>query len=250
MISIFDNLTAVMIFGVVLLILVAVQSRSIEMSSELLSMYSGKVASLDLATLLEDDMDNLGSGMAPDTTLFAAPVQDGILTRQFIFNQAMEQVSSPGDMMDVQRRYRIVDGSVVTIDTTSKQTYQVIREERIDSTGTYSPWAETWKSDQSLTYFNITMKDRNYADTAFPDSARYVRVAFTVLPGYQQHNQYVRELNWNTTINVRPYWRSAWTNPCSIFNNHGSPARNWRNYEYQSALTPKLLVLWEKQLLY
>ena len=205
MISIFDNLTAVMVFGVVLLILVAVQSRSIEMNGELLSMYSGKVASLDLATLLEDDMDNLGEGLAPDATFFSAPVQDGDITREFVFNQALEQLSSPGSFMDVQRRYRLVDALLITVDTTAVQTYTLIREERIDSTGVFSPWAETWNSGQAISYFNITMKDRDFVNTAFPDSAKYVRVAFTVLPAYQQENQYVREMNWNTTINVKPF---------------------------------------------
>ena len=205
MFAIFDNLTAVMIFGSVLLILVAVQSRSVEMNSELLSMYSGKVASLDLATLLEDDMDNVGVGLQPDTVLFTLPTQDGVLTREFVFNQAFEMASMPGSFMDVQRRYRLIDASIITLDTVSVQTYQVVREERVDSTGVYSPWRETWASQQSLTYFNISLKDNNFVDTVFPDSARYVRVAFTVLPSYQQHNQHIRELNWNTTINVRPY---------------------------------------------
>ena len=194
-----------MVFGVVLLILVAVQSRSIEMNGELLSMYTGKVASLDLATLLEDDMDKLGEGLAPDSTFFAAPVQDGVITREFVFNQALEQISAPGSLMDVQRRYRLIDALSIIVDTATVQTYQLIREERIDSTGVFSPWEETWNSGQALTYFNITMKDRDFVDTAFPDSARYVRVAFSVLPSYQQENQYVREMNWNTTINVKPY---------------------------------------------
>lgn len=101
MISIFDNLAAVMVLGIVLLILVAVQSRSGEMNGELVSMYSGKVASLDLATLVEDDMDNLGRNLNPDSVLFTAPVQDGDLTRLFVFNQAMEKVSSPGELMQV-----------------------------------------------------------------------------------------------------------------------------------------------------
>ena len=205
MISIFDNLIAVMIFGVVLLILVAVQSRSVEMNSELLSMYSGKVASLDLATLLEDDMDNLGRGLDTSAVIMFTPTQDGSNTREFVFNQALEQVSSPGSFMDVQRRYRLVNGPLVTVDTATVQTYQLIRDERIDSTGVFTPWGETWASGQSLTYFNITMKDANFVDTNDASIARYVRVAFTVVPAYQQHNQYLREMNWNTTINVRPY---------------------------------------------
>ena len=205
MISIFDNLTAVMIFGVVLLILVAVQSRSIETNNELVSMHSGKVASLDLATLLEDDLDNLGTGMPQDTVLMVAPTQDGSITREFLFNLALEQPSSPGNMMSVQRRYRLVNASTITVDTSSVQTYQLIRDERIDSTGVFSPWAETFVSNHRISYFNVTMKDDQLVDTVHADSARYVRVAFTVIPAYLQQNQSVRELNWNTTMNVRTY---------------------------------------------
>ncbi|MBX2818021.1 MAG: hypothetical protein KTR29_00025 [Rhodothermaceae bacterium] len=205
MISIFDNLTAVMIFGVVLLILVAVQSRSLEMNNELLSTYSGKVASLDLAMLLENDLDNLGRDLAPDTVLMIAPTQDGAITRDFVFNLALEQTSSPGDMMSVQRRYRLIDDSIITVDTSNVQTYQLIREERIDSTGIFSAWTEKWASTQMLTYFNITMKDDQFLNTINADSAKYVRVAFAVLPAYHQDSQFIKEMSWNTTINVRPY---------------------------------------------
>ena len=205
MIGIFDNLTAVMIFGVVLLILVAVQSRSLEMNNELLSTYSGKVASLDLAMLLEDDLDNLGRDLAPDTVLMVAPTQDGPITRDFVFNLALEQTSSPGDMMSVQRRYRLIDGAVIAVDTLNMQTYQLIREERIDSTGVFSSWSETWASSHMLTYFNITMKDDKFINTINADSAKYVRIAFSVLPAYHQESQSIKEMNWNTTINVRPY---------------------------------------------
>ena len=208
MISIFDNLTAVMIFGVIILILAAVQSRSTEMSGELMSNYSGKKASLDLALLLEDDMDNLGKGIAPDSSFFVAPVQDlsdSSLTREFVFNLSVENVSIPGSMINVQRRYRLVNATLVNVNSKNIQTYQVISEERVDSTGSYSPWIDKWNSEQSLTYFNVTMKDDKNNNTAFADSARYIRVAFTLLPRHQQNNQYLREMNWNTTINVRPY---------------------------------------------
>ena len=195
-----------MVFGVVLLILLAVQSRSMGTSGELFSVYSGKVASLDLATLLEEDMDNIGEGIDIDSTLFISPVQDSLLTREFVFNQIMED-SSTGATLSKQHRYRLLDAPSVIMDTSSVQTYKLVREERErpGTTGAFSAWKHLWESDQLLTYFNVSMQDHNFAPTSFPDSAKYVRIAFTSVPPYQKYDQYLRAMNWNTVTNVRPF---------------------------------------------
>ena len=208
MISIFDNLTAIMIFGVVLLILLAIQSRSLGESGELLSMYSGKVASLDLARLLEADMDIVGDGITQDssffsTALFTAPVQDGVLTREFVFNQVLPKDSL--SFMGKQHRYRLVDESTIMIDTHAVQTYRLIREDRTDSTGIFTLWEKRWESYPLLTYFNITMTDENFVFTSHADSAKYLKIAFSGLLPHQRSEHYMRELNWNTTNNVRPF---------------------------------------------
>ena len=202
MTSIFDNVSAVIIGGVVVLILFVVQWRAGVMSSELFSMYSGKQSSLNLATLLEDDLELLGRNMDIDDSLFTVPVQSGGNTTSFTFFH--QDTDSTGLERDMEVRYRLASTEIISKDTSTIQLYELIREQR-NVNSFLAAWHQTWSSDRRLSHFYIEPQDERYLPTHREDETTYLRISFTMIPPYQTENQYVRQLNWSTTINVRPF---------------------------------------------
>ncbi len=207
MISIFDNMTAMLIGGVVLLILVTVQQRSSELGVEQTAIYVAKQQSLEFAEWLEDDINKLGMNFDSTAVRFALPVQSGGNTTSFEFYQDSLNIAvTPIDTVRIETRYQLNAASTATIADSTVQLYQLVRETRVENGfGGWTSWAEDGRSPGLLTYFEIELLNLSGQVVAVENQTSFVRMAFSLAPPFQSNKQYLTQLSWGTTVSLRPY---------------------------------------------
>ncbi|MFK7844562.1 MAG: hypothetical protein AB8G77_04615 [Rhodothermales bacterium] len=206
MISIFDNIIAIMIAGVVVIILFSIQQRSTDFNIEQTSIYSAKNSSLDFANWIEEDLKLVGTNIDHGDVMFIAPTYTGSNTSQFLFLQ--ETRVYPGPIITrIQTRYDVDSSSTIVLPDTTIQLYELIRHQRDSSstTGVWSPWVETGAGPQWLSYFRIDlMNNQGQLITTEPQTA-FLEVAFTLAMPNLSSQAYIREFNWSSQINIRQY---------------------------------------------
>ena len=203
---IFDNLTAILIGGIVLLILLAVQVRSSEINLEQTSMYTAKQLSLDFAEWLEDDLVTLGTNFDSTDARFTLPTNASGNTTTFEFYQDSINVAAfPPDTVRIETRYVLTAASVAEVADSTVQLYDLTRSVRMQGPSGWSAWTTDGQSPSQLSYFEIELLNRDGQTVATESATSYIRVAFSLVPPYQSSKQYLREVNWGTTIAIRPF---------------------------------------------
>lgn len=187
----FDNLTASVIAGTVLLILASMQMRATQQrvaqtSQDIVQRQAGQ-----LTTWLEEDLGQIGKNMSDDETAFEAPVHsdEEWLTEEFVFEH--EEFDSTGAVDTVRVRYLVestgASREIYTGGTTETiELYQLTREKKVvGETG----WQAKGGSGPALEYFDVDLLDRNAEPVSNPVSnegaVRSVRVRFSLVAPYQ-----------------------------------------------------------------
>ncbi len=206
MISIFDNIIAIMIAGVVVIILFSIQQRSTDFNIEQTSIYSAKNSSLDFADWLEDDLKLTGTNIDHADVMFTVPNYVGSNTSQFLFRQ--ETRTYPGPIITrIQTRYEVDSSSTIVLPDTTIQLYELVRHQRDSSTttGAWSPWVETGAGPEWLSYFRIDLINNQGQLVNTEPQTAFLQVAFTLAMPNLSSQAYIREFNWSTKINIRQY---------------------------------------------
>jgi hypothetical protein len=216
-----DNLSAIIVSGVLILSLQVTQIRSQHASIEQVVSHSVKAKTLIFGQWVEDDVLSLGANYGTNMYRFEEPVLDPVSgnTRSWTFYS--DSTRADGTRLRVLKRYRLEDTKTATFSDSTFQLYELHRDSLVvdvNADGTLASYAEgDWvnsaQSISTLSFFEIDLLDRmgtvprTDAGDVDVDKVDYVRVRFGVIPEYVlQPDNYIRELYWVKTLKVRPYW--------------------------------------------
>lgn len=215
---IFDHLQALLIASVVILVLVANQMRTLEDGLEDTSVYIAKNNSLDLAEMIEADLNmtlhRFDTGEAPFTWSDMMTDTDGRTTQFVLYRDSVDS----GVTYRIQTRYRLsfVDSLYVhTVDSLGDRTvesnpmFEVIREECSYLVSSYTCSSGDYKfAGNSAPYikdFRITPLQQDKSLAANITQAHYLQVSFIMSPPLQTDRQVVDKLHWSTLLQVQPF---------------------------------------------
>lgn len=207
MISIFDNIIAIMIAGVVVIILFSIQQRSTDFNIEQTSIYSAKNSSLDFANWLEEDLKLVGTNIDHGDVMFTVPTYVGSNTSQFLF-YSETIIHTPGEITTrIETRYDIDSSSTIVLPDTTIQLYELVRHQRDSSTtsGAWSPWVETGAGPEWLSYFRIGLINNQGLLVNTEPQTAFLDVSFTLAMPNLSSQAYIREFNWSSKINICQY---------------------------------------------
>ncbi len=190
----FDHLTSVLVAGVIILLLVVVHMRSQQTSVERTMAYMGKKHLLELADLLERDLNNAGYGTTPG--------QAGITAHTTRTDGQTDLLSFWGsDASGTQReiRYVLAETGSVTIDDETMPLFELQRSEKIAGV-----WTSMGGTTPTLTNFTVDLLNANNIPTTNLSEARRfrIRVSKAVMPdvGPDEYLKGYRLLHWGITL--------------------------------------------------
>jgi len=185
-----DNLAAVMISGVLVFILVAMQFRAQQANQDRLALYTAKKQTLSFADVLVRDLSNLGVEMPRDQRIGRHSVNTKGSTDTLRFSR----IDTSGDTLNIEYRLVAAD-SIVRHDTTTVL-YKVERYENGVYTGGSTP---------TMRSFTIELLDEGGAAvTVDLRQVRQVRVGFVnVMPFGDPDDNYIPATYWGTTLRPR-----------------------------------------------
>ncbi len=209
----FDNLTAIIVAGVVILMLATAQIYAQRSGLEQASSYSTKAKAISFGEWLEDDILSLGANYGDDAYRFMTPVEDPVTghTRRWVFFS--DSLLATGDTLRIITRYELQDlGAVVRGDSTIYlyEIHRMMAEEPVTNGAISAPDPSDWTTDgrsmSTLSAFNVSMLARDGSVTSDPERGEFIRVSFSLVPEFPIEPEYLRELYWTTTLKVRPFW--------------------------------------------
>lgn len=203
-----DNLLALLIGGVVTLILVSQQRTAQDLSVDSTLSYMSKSQTLDMATWMTEDLNNLGSGVTGVLDVLEIPTYNSdSLTTRFAFQRRYSrteaaQAGTPADTVNPKRF--VYDLSQVSSVTVKGQTVKLYALKRCATASSGCSSSDPVVSSARMSDFRIETLDRTGARTSLPDSARLIRVRLaTVLPMAESRNAtYIPQTYWGTTLPV------------------------------------------------
>lgn len=203
-----DNLLALLIGSVVVLILVSQQRTAQNLSVDSTLSYMSKSQTLDMATWMTEDLTNLGSGVSGVLDVLEVPTYNtDSLTTRFAFQRRFSrdeaaQAGTPADTVSPKRFvYDLSLASTVTVQGRSIKLYNL---KRCAAASGGCGSADPFVSSARLSDFRIEVLDRDGALTVLADSVRLLRVRVaTVLPMAETRNDtYLPQTYWGTTLQV------------------------------------------------
>ena len=208
MFTIFDNLNAVIIGGVVMVILLAMQVRVTEVNIEQTSNYMVKRQGIDLATWMEDDLLSLGVNIDKTAEVpYLNPVDSAGMTMQFVFHQdSINTTVTPADTIRITTRYSLGKAGATTLEGETVNIYQIQREQRLDG----GAWFETGNSPAILSHFRVDMLNADAEPVtnpatvaaANPDSVRNTRVRFTLIGPFETKQTTLTRIYYGSTLMI------------------------------------------------
>ena len=207
MLSIFDNIIAIMIAGVVILLLFTIQQRSTDFNLEQNVIYSAKAFSLDFADWLEKDLNLTGDNHENTEPKFILPTYAGNNTSSItLFRDTVVFVASIPDTLAIETRYDLTSSSVITLPDTTIQLYELTRWERRElSGGGFDVWKDTGKGPEWISHFRVNTLNTQGQIVNNESQTAFLQVAFTLVLPNIGSEAYIREFNWASTINIRQY---------------------------------------------
>ena len=205
MIAIFDNLNAIIIGSVVILVVMAMQMRMTEMSVEQTANYMMKRQAMDLATWMEDDLLLMGQNLPNGVLPYLNPVDSAGITTSFEFYRDSIAVSGSSlDTLRVATRYELYRTGVHVME---KDTIDSFRLERSVRMGDGAPWVKEGGSSALLSHFKIEMLNRDalpVADpVAHPNQVRNTKVSFHMVTPFDTRRATLRRVYYGSTLMVR-----------------------------------------------
>jgi hypothetical protein len=237
----FDNLTATILAGTVLLILMVMQASLMKSSVERTANYMSKKQSLEFADWLQDDLLNIGRGMERGDRTFEGPAievtSDGdTLTEKFTFYQDTLQskvASNMDDSVRVATAYTLGappsssspadPAETRTIGGETVKLYRAVRwkREKRKPAASDAPWSnQSWKgawrktgqSASLLRHFRIEMRDKdgnlvypNADDVNENDPSRVqqTHVQFALIPPFYDEESTLDAMHFGSSLLLR-----------------------------------------------
>lgn len=201
---IFDNLTASIVGGIVLMMLFGIQSRIQSNTVESTIMYAAKNQTLQFAELLERDLSNAGYLSTPgDQSILRHATRNSGGT---VTTDTLEFWGSDGNGLRTRVRYVLDKTSSATIDGETVQLYQVNRYEN-----NIIGWKNAGASLPTLTEFRIDLLDSANNGVVDIADARKMRVRFEAAvvggrlkdTGGNTESTFLRTLRWGVTLSPK-----------------------------------------------
>ncbi len=201
---IFDNLTASIVGGIVLMMLFGIQSRIQSNTVESTIMYAAKNQTLQFAELLERDLSNAGYLSTPgDQAILRHATRN---TSGEITTDTLEFWGSDGSGLRTRVRYVLEKTKTATIDGEFVQLYQVNRYEN-----NMLAWKTAGASLPTLTEFRIDLLDSANNGVVSIADARKIRVRFEAAvvggrlkdTGGNSESTFLRTLRWGVTLSPK-----------------------------------------------
>lgn len=203
-----DNLLALLVGGVVVLILVAQQRTAQDLSVDSSVSYMSKSQTLDMASWVTEDLTNIGSGVVGVTDVVELPTSNtDSLTTRFAFRRRLSgaEAAQSGTASDTLNPKRFVyDLSLASTVTLSGRSVKLYRLRRCVAASGGCASTDPDASPSRLSDFRITLLDRTGAVATDPDSVRLLRIRLaSVLPlAETRQDTYVPQTYWGTTLPV------------------------------------------------
>ncbi|MDX1407661.1 MAG: hypothetical protein R3330_05990 [Saprospiraceae bacterium] len=209
---ILDHLMTIILAGAVLLILAATQIHAQRSGVEQTASYATKTKALQFGEWLEDDILSLGENFGRNRFRFEVPEVDSLgNTRTFQFYSDAPQMA--GDTLREMTRYRLLKvgdvdrgGQIIPIFQMTRSVASMPVVDGVAQTPAESDWSDDGYSIATLSTFKIRMLDRRGANTTDVEQGDFIRVEFSLIPQFPVEPEYIRELYWNATLKVRPFW--------------------------------------------
>ena len=208
MFIIFDNLVAAVVGSAILLIVLATNTRMMEMGIDEVSNYAAKRYASDLAEWMEDDLLRLGENMEESsTTPFTNPVNinDGVtdLTESFVFyRDSTNTTVTPNVTHRIETTYSIVSAGTGKVGDKTVNLYRIKRYEKIDG----GPKVYTGGAVPLVSYFKVDMLDANANVISNPaasaEDVSSTRVRFSIVTPFQTDRTAVRKVHYGSTLLV------------------------------------------------
>lgn len=196
----FDNVTAVIVGTVVLILVIALQSDVRDATVERTVMYSTKKQTLSLADMLERDLINAGFGVLPGETGILWHSVDsvgGVVYTDRLEFRSVDPVGNP-----LEARYLISVAGSTELDGASVPLLQLTREVRSGGA-----WTPAGGSSPTLTAFSIDLLNDQNTPTDLAGARRLrVRFANAVLSGShdsdagRRRNRVLSQFHWAVTV--------------------------------------------------
>ena len=217
---IFDHIQAILIAGVVLLVLVANQMRTLDDGIEDTSMYIAKNNSLDLAEMIEADLNmtlhRFDATRVPFYWSSMITDIDGRTTSFTLYRDSVSDLTGQIHRIDTRYRLSFVDSLYVSaVDSlgnayvNADPVFEVIREECSFTASTYvctpGDFRDTGSSAPWVKDFRITPLQQDKSLASNISEAHYLKVSFIMSPPLQSETRTVNKLHWSTLLQVQPF---------------------------------------------
>lgn len=181
---IFDHISSILIASAVILIVLSTQFQAQRSATEQTIAYASKKMTLDLASMLEQELALIGDGT--DSTITDIQTNADGQTTVFEFWRE-DEVGTPTEIT-----YRLTESDMEVIDGDSVQLYQMDRyEDDVLSGG----------GGSRLRHFQLTLLDEAGSVTGTVADARLVRaVVVNAFPYGSSADAYLFESHWGITI--------------------------------------------------
>lgn len=213
MIFLLDNLTAVIIAGVLGMVLFTTHVRVQSLNIEVQTQYAMRHLSADMATWMEDDILEIGRNMPAADVPFDNPVDSAGFTKTFTFFRDSVEVDPATSATTVRRiatQYRLEKAGTRT--ATDGTTFPIYRVDRYVREGATGSWAFDGSAPPLLTHFKIEMLDLNAAPianpvaafTADPRAIRNTGIRFSMATPHEQVGVALQSVHFASTLMI-PY---------------------------------------------
>lgn len=200
MFALFDQISATMVHGSVVLIILATLALSRDANVDSLRAYAGRVHMMDLVEVIDRDLRNVGTNVADgDAALVSYQWDDEVRTFTFA-GVADTTTANP-----VQIRYSLVEADSIESDASGEMRWVTLYElERSINSG--SGFELTGGSLPVITDMSIVLRDDNEnVLTCGLNATRSIEVGISMISSLGE-NSAVKRVNWQSRFEPLNLW--------------------------------------------
>ncbi len=200
---IFDNLSAMILGGTLLLMMITLQQRMVEINLEQTTNYVVKKQANDLVSWMEEELLRLGENVDFNNEVpFSNPVNNGNTGVTELFEFFRDSIDANGQTIRIYIRYRLISAGYRVIREDSIPVYRLKREVKIGDDGS---WVEDGGSPALISYFRVDMLDKNAQPLADPvsqaDQVQNTRVRVTLVTPFEtSRSQVLQRVYYGSTL--------------------------------------------------
>lgn len=214
-----DHLLAIIISGVVILILIVNQVRTLDEGLEDTSVYMAKKYSLDLAEIIEEDFNmtlhRYNTSREPFDWGAMTTDAAGRTTFFKFYRDSVDLSTSETVRLETRYSLNFVDSLYTTMvdgvgnsSVVSEPLFELVREEcqttasgtacgtGWDFAGNSAPWVQDFKI--------VPLRQNQQLATSVAET-HYLKVSFTMSPPIRTERQVIDKLQWSALRQVRPF---------------------------------------------